>query len=70
MLRFCRDGKTRPLMEAPDKPAFFETKEEALEACRMHLLKFLNGHEYRGERFDGKAARDEAEKLFSTRRSA
>lgn len=68
MLRLARDARPHPVMEKGDKPKVFETAGEAWAEATKHLLAFMNGHEIRGERFDGHStAKSRAELLFKTR---
>lgn len=71
MLRFARDGKPRPVMDKGDKPKSFDTAGEAWEEAAKHLLAFMNGHEIRGERFDGSSSyRSEVDRIYFSGLSA
>ena len=44
---------------------------DAWEEAAKHLLAFMNGHEIRGERFDGRSTyRDEVDRVFFQPRPA
>lgn len=64
MMRFAKDGKPKPLMAPGDKPEIFQTERDAWQECCRHLLKYMNGPEYRrdGARID--PTRCKAEALF------
>lgn len=65
MIRLAKDGKPRPVMEKGDKPKVFNSPGEAWEEIAKHLLAFMNGHEIRGERFDGcNSYRSEVDRLY------
>lgn len=70
MLRFTADGKATPLSAKQGKPIVFPTELEATKECLKHVLSYMNGHQMRGETFEGGAytkaalARKQAENLF------
>lgn len=65
MLRFARDARPRPLMAKGEKPQVFNSEGEAWKAVAEHAFAFMNGHEIRGERFDGRSTyRDEVDRVF------
>lgn len=71
MLRLARDARPHPVMEKGAKPKVFNTAGEAWEEAAKHLLAFMNGHEIRGERFDGRSTyRDEVDRVFFQPRTA
>lgn len=71
MLRFARDARPHPLMAKGARPYVFETECEAWKAVAQHAFAFMNGHEIRGERFDGgDQAKARAESFFKPRPAA
>lgn len=65
MIRVCRESHPSPVMERGAKPKIFASRGEAAEECLRHVVAFLNGHEIRGERFDGRSTyRDEVDRVF------
>ena len=68
MIRLCRASHPAPVMGKGDRPKVFNTRGEAAEECLRHMVAFMNGHEIRGERFDGHStAKSRAALLFKTR---
>lgn len=66
IVRFCRDSHPSPIMDTGEKPKVFDTKGEAAEECLKHVVAFMNGHEIRGERFEGGTHHDAANSAFPT----
>lgn len=68
MIRMCRDSRPAPVMEKGEKPKVFDTEGAAWKEIALHLLAFMNGHEIRGERFDGDRLtdyRNQVEAIFT-----
>lgn len=67
----CEGRSTSPLMAKGEKPQVFNSEGEAWKAVAEHAFAFMNGHEIRGERFDGRSTyRDEVDRVFFHPRSA
>ena len=73
MIRVCRDARPAPVMKKGGAPHVEPTELEAYKLLVAHLLAFMNGHEIRGEVFEGgdysprQLAKSQGEKLFKTK---